>query len=119
VNAQPCPWCGARSEPVRVHGHGQCAACGNNIEPCCTGANALDEAAATPAIDTAPGPAMFARLFDHLGGAHATVTGEALRFALAQHLGTDLDDAGIVLEAAERVGIVLPLAGDRFRLRPA
>ncbi|MCU0688994.1 MAG: hypothetical protein MUE97_04555 [Phycisphaerales bacterium] len=33
---QRCPMCG--DGPVRivhVHGHGQCARCGANIEPCC------------------------------------------------------------------------------------
>jgi hypothetical protein len=117
VNARRCPWCGVRGDVVHVHGHGQCAACGNNVEPCCNGANALDEAGATPAIDIDPDRALFPRLFDQLGGPATTVTGEALRFALAQRLGTDLDDAGLVLEAAERVGIVLPMAGGLYRLR--
>ncbi|MFM1831960.1 MAG: hypothetical protein RLZZ461_276 [Planctomycetota bacterium] len=30
-----CPWCGADAPVVHVHGHGQCAACGTNREPCC------------------------------------------------------------------------------------
>lgn len=34
-----CPWCGpvSRGRVVEVHGHVQCAACGTNIEPCCSG----------------------------------------------------------------------------------
>jgi hypothetical protein len=36
---------------------------------------------------------------------------------LAQRFGTDLDDARLVLEAAERVGLVVPVPGDLFRLR--
>ena len=30
-----CPWCGRRATIIPVHGHGQCAACGVNREPCC------------------------------------------------------------------------------------
>lgn len=30
-----CPRCGSSAGVVRVHGHGQCRACGANIEPCC------------------------------------------------------------------------------------
>jgi hypothetical protein len=114
-----CPWCGARGEPVRVHGHGQCPWCGNNIEPCCTGADAFDEAGATTAIDTAPDQQLFPRVFAQLGGAAATVTRDALVFALVQRLGTDLDDARVVLEAAERLGIVEPGGDALYRLRRA
>jgi hypothetical protein len=111
-----CPWCGALGEPVRVHGHGQCAACGNNIEPCCNGANAQDEAAATTAVDVEPDQQLFPRLFDQLGGRAATVTTDALLFALTQRLATDLDDARVVLEAAERLGIVQRRGEARYRL---
>lgn len=30
-----CPWCGVVAPIVYVHGHGQCANCGTNREPCC------------------------------------------------------------------------------------
>ena len=30
--------CGSQAAPVQVHGHGQCADCGVNIDPCCGGA---------------------------------------------------------------------------------
>lgn len=33
-----CSACGHPSRVVWVHGHGQCATCGTNIEPCCDGA---------------------------------------------------------------------------------
>jgi hypothetical protein len=33
-----CPCCGRETVLVEVHGHGQCAQCGINIEPCCQGA---------------------------------------------------------------------------------
>ena len=112
-----CSYCGHEGAPVPVHGHGQCERCGTNIEPCCGGANAAEEAGATPDIATGPDPGLFARTFVALGGAEATVTGDALRFALAQRLGSDLDEARLVLEAAERVGLVVPVPGDLFRLR--
>lgn len=112
-----CSYCGHEGAPVPVHGHGQCERCGTNIEPCCSGANAAEEAGATPGIDTGPDPGLLARTFLALGGPEVTVTGDALRFALAQRLGTDLDDARLVLEAAERVGLVVPVPGDLFRLR--
>ncbi len=31
-----CPYC-RHDQVVHVHGHGQCARCGINIEPCCDG----------------------------------------------------------------------------------
>lgn len=37
--ARPCPACGRELFVVDVHGHGQCAACGVNIDPCCQGAS--------------------------------------------------------------------------------
>jgi len=33
-----CPFCGQPATVVWVHGHGQCARCGVNREPCCDGA---------------------------------------------------------------------------------
>ncbi|MBK8976984.1 MAG: hypothetical protein IPM29_13795 [Planctomycetes bacterium] len=36
--AERCPACGVTLQLVRVHGHGQCAHCGTNVEPCCAGA---------------------------------------------------------------------------------
>lgn len=32
-----CPTCGHPLRIVHVHGHGQCGACGTNIQPCCDG----------------------------------------------------------------------------------
>lgn len=32
-----CVYCGAVSPIVWVHGHGQCAGCGINVEECCRG----------------------------------------------------------------------------------
>jgi hypothetical protein len=103
---------------VPVHGHTQCPRCGNYVEPCCTGASAADEAAATPAVDAAPDPHLFPALFaERLGGATSTVTTDALVFALTQRLGTDLDDARLLLEAAERLGVVERAGPSSHRLR--
>lgn len=32
-----CPYCAQPLEIVQVHGHGQCATCHTNIQPCCSG----------------------------------------------------------------------------------
>lgn len=32
-----CIYCGAEAPLVWVHGHGQCAVCGINVEECCRG----------------------------------------------------------------------------------
>ncbi|WP_310681257.1 hypothetical protein [Aliifodinibius sp. S!AR15-10] len=32
-----CIYCGAEAPLVWVHGHGQCAKCGINVEECCRG----------------------------------------------------------------------------------
>jgi hypothetical protein len=32
-----CNWCGTQTQIIWVHGHGQCANCGTNIEECCRG----------------------------------------------------------------------------------
>lgn len=117
MSAERCPYCGFLVPAVHVHGHAQCSNCGNNIEPCCTGANAQDEANATPAMNAAPEPSLFPHLFEQLGGTTATVTTDALVFALTQRLGTDLDDARLVLEAAERLGVVERIGTTSHRLR--
>jgi hypothetical protein len=107
-----------RGEPVAVHGHTQCPRCGNPIEACCTGASPADEAAATPTVAADAEPHLFPELFaQRLGGASATVTTEALLFALTQRLGTELDDARLVLEAAERLGVVERVGDVLHRLR--
>lgn len=112
-----CHYCGFEGAVNPVHGHGQCARCGTNIEPCCSGASAENEAAVTDHIDTGPDPGLFARTFLHLGGASVTVTVDALRFALAQRLGVDLDEAMLVIEAAERTGLIVPTGVELYRLR--
>lgn len=34
-----CIYCGSEADLVWVHGHGQCANCGINVEECCRGEN--------------------------------------------------------------------------------
>jgi hypothetical protein len=119
VSAVRCPYCGRVGEVVRVHGHGQCPHCGTNVEPCCAGANALAEAAATPAIDAGPDRALFPATFELLGGLRATVADDALAFAIAQRLGIDLVEARELVDAAERVGIVEAAGPGAHRLRRA
>ncbi|MBX3464192.1 MAG: hypothetical protein KF830_13545 [Planctomycetes bacterium] len=114
-----CPYCGYRGPVVQVHGHGQCARCHTNIGPCCGGADAATEAASGAGSAASPEPALFTALFAQLGGLAATVTTEALLFALTQRLGVDLDEARLVLEAAERVGIVQRRGTGAHRLLPA
>ena len=116
--ATPCPWCGSLRGVVHVHGHGQCRACGTNVEPCCAGDSGDD--AATSASDGAgadAAPQLFPSLFERLGGQEVTVTTDALLFALTQRLASALDEAKLVLEAAERVGVVEAVGSGLHRLR--
>jgi len=32
-----CLFCGAFAVKIHVHGHFQCASCGQNVDPCCSG----------------------------------------------------------------------------------
>ena len=108
----PCPWCGCRRTPVHVHGHAQCAICGTNIEPCCDGAGDQGELRGDGASRLAPSPDLFRRLFDRLGGCDATVTEQALVFALAENQGTDIAGAQLLLEAGRSTGrIEQPVPG--------
>lgn len=35
-----CNWCNQPSTIIWVHGHGQCAVCGYNVDECCRGESA-------------------------------------------------------------------------------
>ncbi|MBK9097206.1 MAG: hypothetical protein IPM14_03615 [bacterium] len=35
-----CNWCNQQTAIIWVHGHGQCAVCGINIDECCRGEEA-------------------------------------------------------------------------------
>lgn len=86
------------------------------MTPCCGGADPAAEAGATGGVASGPDPRLFARVFAELGGDDATVTTDALLFTLVQRLGTDLDDAKIVLEAGERTGAVVATGRGCHRL---
>jgi hypothetical protein len=104
---------------VQVHGHGQCTDCGSNVDPCCAGASAADDASSggLGSAVAVPDPGLFARLFVRLGGAAATVTTESLLFALATAQDCDRDEARLLLEAGERIGLVVRIGDDCHRLR--
>ncbi len=87
------------------------------MTPCCGGADPATEAGSSRGVPTGPDPSLFARVFAELGGDDATVTTDALLFALVQRLGTDLEDAKIVLEAGERTGVVAAAGRGCHRLR--
>ena len=114
----PCPWCGSTRGAVRVHGHGQCADCKTNIEPCCAGDNANDAACNTmgSAVKNT-GAQLFPSVFDSIGGPQATVTTDALVFGLCTRLGSDYDQAKALIEVAERIGILLTKPPGVHRLR--
>jgi hypothetical protein len=112
----PCPYCGATAPLVHVHGHGQCAHCGANTEPCCGGASA-DEVPDEATQAARPDPGLFPRLFLHLGGPDATVTTASLLQAIVQSQQCDLDEAALVLEAGERIGLIVRVGPDWHRLR--
>ncbi|HEX2525977.1 MAG TPA: GNAT family N-acetyltransferase [Geminicoccus sp.] len=52
VPAERCPFCGTPAPLIWVHGHGQCAFCGTNREPCCDGAPDEPLAASLPTLIT-------------------------------------------------------------------
>ncbi len=102
--ADRCPACGSACGVVHVHGHGQCAACGSNVDPCCSGAAADTEADQPRALGAVVAPTTFDRLFEQLGGAGATVTIDSARQALARMLDLPLDDAAMVLDLGVELG---------------
>ncbi len=103
MRSRPCPYCGAELAIVHVHGHGQCARCGTNLEPCCGGADALDEAG-EGGSSWQLGPDLLQRVFEQLGSVGRSVTADSLRLALARALDASLQHADDVLELAVRLG---------------
>ncbi|MFT4840578.1 MAG: hypothetical protein ACI8UD_000392 [Planctomycetota bacterium] len=103
---------------MHIHGHGQCVTCNTNVEPCCGGDNGNDAASKAPSsaqVDMTP--QLFPTLFDGLGGRTVTVTTDALLYALSNRLACDYGNASLVLEAAERVGIVRTRTPGQHRLQ--
>jgi hypothetical protein len=99
---------------VPVHGHGQCAACGTNVEPCCGGAG--DEADEWSGREIEVDPTVFPRVFDHLGGRDVAVTEDALVHAFCLRQGSTWDDARAVLGVAQRLGLLRETAAGVYRL---
>ena len=113
--AARCPFCGAPLHLVHVHGHGQCARCGTNVEACCTGASAASEVDEPGPRGGTVDPQLFRRLWSQLGGERATLTAECVLEALVRALDAPLDEARIVLDAAIALGHV-EATGDTLRL---
>lgn len=111
-----CSWCGEPLVVVRVHGHGQCSRCGTNVDPCCAGASAQAEALEGRSDGKRLDPNLLPRLFAELGGLRATLTEEALVFALCRDLDCDVDEARMVLDAARDLGVIAREDG-RVQLR--
>lgn len=107
IDEDRCSFCGVLLEVVHVHGHGQCAHCGTNVDPCCSGASAADEVGATGGNGCVLAPDLLPRLFDQLGGRTRTLTESSLVLALAQALDVGLDEAKMVLRTAQELGAVV------------
>ena len=102
---------------MQVHGHGQCATCGTNIQPCCAGDSGNDAgscAKVSAAVEVAPG--WLEDVFDHLGGPEATVTSDALLLALGARFGSDLAATKQMLGRAVRQGALVTIAPGQHRL---
>lgn len=106
TEAARCSYCGAKLEVVFVHGHGQCANCGTNVDPCCSGADPGSEALAPGEQAQPVDIRVLKRVFAELGGLGATVTEASFLFALARALDAPLDEARAVMEAAAGLSLL-------------
>ncbi len=93
-----CPACGQPSCLVWVHGHGQCASCGQNVAPCCSGAgDEVDER--EPAVESGQQEVLLDLLRTHGATLRATLLNR-----LAARTGWTLDAGDRALEAALAAG---------------
>jgi len=111
-----CPNCGARDAAVPIHGKAACPCCGAEIQTACEGAG-NGEAIVRGGGDFAVPTDLFARLFARLGGFDASVTEDALLFALTEMQGVDLDGARLLLEAGVHAHAIRRAGPHYFRLR--
>ena len=109
--APRCSYCGAALVIVHVHGHGQCSACGTNVDPCCAGASPESEASVPQEKAPPDDHSALRRAFQEAGGAQSTVTEAAFLFALARVLDAPLEDAAVALDAAVEIGLVRRIGG--------
>ena len=120
TEAARCSYCGAKLEVVFVHGHGQCANCGTNVDPCCSGADPGSEALAPGERAQPVDIRVLKRVFAELGGLDTTVTEASFLFALARALDAPLDEARAVMEAAAGLSLLRVRDGTvRFVQQPA
>ncbi len=120
TEAARCSYCGAKLEVVFVHGHGQCANCGTNVDPCCSGADPGSEALAPGERAQPVDIRVLKRVFAELGGLDATVTEASFLFALVRALDAPLDEARAVMEAAAGLSLLRVRDGTvRFVQQPA
>lgn len=115
--APSCPKCGVRRTVVAVHGQATCPRCGADVTAACEGADAADEAL-DPCGESYSVPTdVFERLFRRLAHRNASVTTDALLFALVELQGVDRDGAQLLLEAGEHTRAIAKTGPDSWRLR--
>jgi hypothetical protein len=101
---------------VPIHGKATCPCCGAEIQIACEGAGA-GEAIVRGDGDFVVPTDLFARLFARLGGLDASVTEDALLFALTELQDVDLDGARLLLEAGVHTRAIRRAGPHYFRLR--
>jgi hypothetical protein len=112
-----CPKCGLRRAAEPVHGQTTCHRCGADITTACAGADPVSEAAPHAGHDFAVPTDLFPRLFVRLAKKDASVTTEALLFAICEHQDVDLEGARLLLEAGEHTRAIARTGPDSWRLR--
>lgn len=98
--SKTCPACGQPLELVEVHGHGQCAACGTNVVPCCTGAGQEADAGERGGLATLPD---LLAVLEEGGG---TLQRDDLLNRFAQVTGCTWEDGEALLRAGVHRGVL-------------